>query len=109
MLPSEIESNSENWQKIFEYELKIWEISLKSPRPIAPETFLGKRLKVEIYTGACDKSPYESGSVDWDSGIGIGRIHVINGNVVVFRSLEVGKEYPLVKRAPISTKTHKLL
>ena len=61
-----------NGQKISGYELKIWEIFLKSQRFLPPETFLGNRLKVEIYTDACEKSPSESDSINWDSGIGIG-------------------------------------
>ena len=86
-----------NWQKIADYEFKIWEFFLKSPRFPAPETFLGNRIKVEIYTGACAKSPFESGSINWESGVGIGGILVISGNVVGFFLARGGsKNTPLV-------------
>ena len=68
--------------------VKIWENFLKSPRFPTPETFLWARLNVEIYTDACAKSPFGSDSVNWDSGVWIGGILVIEGNIVEFFSLE---------------------
>ena len=53
-----------------------------------PGTFLENRLNVEIYTDACARSPPESDAINWDSGIGIGGILVIDGNIVDFFSLE---------------------
>ena len=85
---------AENWQKIAEYDLKIWELFLKSPRFLSPGTFLGDRLKIEIYTDACDRSPFEETSINWESGIGIAGILVINGMVVEFPTLEVGENLP---------------
>ena len=81
-----------NWQRIIDYELKICEIFLKCPRFITTETFLGTRLKVEIYTDACAKSPFESDSINWTSGIGIGWILAAYGEVVEFHPLEVSAE-----------------
>ena len=52
-----------------------------------PETFLGNRPKVEIYTDSCAMSPFESGSLNLDSGIGIGVVLVINGDNAEFFSL----------------------
>ena len=72
----------EDWQRIIDYELGIWELFLGEPRFLAPKTFLGNRLKFEIYAGACAKSPPESDSTNWNSGIGIGCILVINGKVI---------------------------
>ena len=82
------------WQKIVACELKIWEIFLKSPRFPAPEAFLRNRLNVEIYTDSCARSPFESESIIWDSGIGIGGILVTNGDIVEFFALEVNERIP---------------
>ena len=59
-----------------------------------PGTFLRNRLRVEIYTDACAKSPFESESINWDSAIGIGGILVINGNIAEFPSLEANGRIP---------------
>ena len=67
----------ENWQRIIDYNLKIWGVVLKYPRFIAPESFLGNKLKVGIYTDACAKSPPESDSINRADGIGIGWILVV--------------------------------
>ena len=83
---------AKNWQKIVDYELKIWELFLKSPRLLPPRTFLRDRLKIDIYTEACDRPPFEKASVNWKSGIGIGWILVINDRIVEFFSLEVGEK-----------------
>ena len=85
----------ENRHRIIYYELKIWELFLKYHRFITPESFLGDRLKIEISTDACASSPFESESINWASGIGIGGILVINGEVVEFFSLEVNTKIPL--------------
>ena len=99
-----------NWQRIIDYELKIWELFLEYPRFTTPETFLGNRLKVEIYTDDCAKSPFESDSINWTSCIGIGWILVANGEVVEFSSLEVNTKIPpLVRRAEISPRDYKFL
>ena len=98
-----------SWQKIVDCELKIWEIFLKSPRFFTLETFLRNRLKVEIYTDACAMSPFETTSINWDYGIGIGGVRVTNGRVVEFFALEVGGKYSSVKRVKVSTQTNKFL
>ena len=69
-LSPRIETKSGKTVKIFDYALKIWDFFLKSPLFISPKTFLVNRLKVEIYTGACAGSPFESDSVNWGYGIG---------------------------------------
>ena len=78
--------------KIANYELKVWEISPKSPRRAAPKTFPGNRLKVEIYTDARAKPPFEKTSINWGSGIGVGFIRVVNGEIVEFFSLEANEK-----------------
>ena len=91
------------WKKLAKncrLRVKIWEIFLKSPRFLTPETFLRNRLKVKIYTDACAKSPFESESINWDYGIGIGGILAINGNIVEFSSLEVNERIPPWLKGP---------
>ena len=73
---------AKNWKEIVDYELKIWELFLKSPRFLTPGTFLGNRLKIDIYTDACARPPYEMASINWASRIGIGGILAINDIVV---------------------------
>ena len=75
-----------------DYAFKIWEIFLKSPRFPTPGTFLVNGIKVEIYTDACARSPFETTSINWDYGVGIGGILVIDGDVVEFHQLEVGEK-----------------
>ena len=58
--------------KIADYELKIWDLFLKSPRFPTPRSFLRGRLKIEIYTDACDRTPFGKESITWESWIGIG-------------------------------------
>ena len=99
----------ENWHRIIDYGLKIWELFLKRPRFTAPKTFLGNRLKIEIHTDAFGKSPFESDSINWTSGIGIGGILVIDGKVVEFCSLGVDAEIPLVRRTEIAPHAYKFL
>ena len=70
--------------KIAEYELKIWELFLTHPRFTTPKSFLGNRLKVEIYTDTCAKSTFEKETINWASGIGIGGILAISGKLVEF-------------------------
>ena len=69
---------------IVDYELKIWESFLKSPRFSDPGMFLGNRLKIEIYTDVCARPPYEMASINGEAGIGIGGILVVNDIVVEF-------------------------
>ena len=103
-----IEANLGKLEKIADYEFKMCGIFLKSPRFPAPGTFLGNRLKVGIYTGACAKSPFELGSINWESGIGIGGILVIiNGNIVVFFSLDVNERISPWLKGPKSP--HRLI
>ena len=83
-----------DWQRIIDYELEIWELFLSEPWFHTPKTFLGNRLKFEIFTDACAKSPFGSGSVNWTSGIGIGGILVVNVEVVEFPSLRVDAKIP---------------
>ena len=66
---------------------KIWERFLKSPRFPTQRTLLGNRLKIEIYTDDCDRPPYAMASINWESGIGIGGILVVNDIVVEFFSM----------------------
>ena len=61
-----------NWREIVDYELQIWELFLKSPRFTAPISLLGDTPQIEIYTDACDWDPFEKGSINWESVIGIG-------------------------------------
>ena len=75
---------SENWQSIAEYELSARGLFLNIPRFTQPGTFLGDMLKIESYADACDRSPFEKASINWGSGIGIGGILVINGEVDEF-------------------------
>ena len=89
MLSSKEKCVLENWQKIADYKLKIWELFLNYPRFIAPKSFLWNRLKIEIYTGAFAESPFGKETISWASGVGIGGILAINGKVVEFSSLEV--------------------
>ena len=84
----------ENWQRIIDYELGIWELFLSEPRFPPPRTFLGNRLKFEIFTDSCAKSPFGSDSINWTSGIGIGGIPAVSGEVVEFSSLGVNAEIP---------------
>ena len=96
-----------NWQKIVDYELKIWELFLTHPRFITPKSFLGNRLKIEIYTDACAKSPFEKETINWASGAGIGGILVIRGKVVEFPPTgSKRKNSPVVKRDKVATQTH---
>ena len=46
---------------------------LKIPRFTGPRTYLRNRLSIEIYAGACGRSPSERDSIDWVDGICIGR------------------------------------
>ena len=89
---------AKNWQTIVDYDLKIWELFLKSPRFPAPRTFLGNRLKIEICTDACARPPYEMASINWESGIGIDGILVVNDIVAEFPSLEVNEPPPPLPR-----------
>ena len=82
-----------NWQTIVDYELKIWGLFLKSPRFPAHRSFLGNRIRIEIYTDACDRAPFENESISWESWVGIGGILVISGIVVEFHSLDVGEKF----------------
>ena len=45
-------------QNVAEYELKVLELFLNVPRFIKPRTFVGTRLKIDIYADACQKSPF---------------------------------------------------
>ena len=83
-----------DWQRIIDYGLEIWELRLSEPRFLTPKTFLLNRLKFEIFTDACAKSPFGSDSINWTSGIGIGGILVVGGEVVEFSSLEVNTKIP---------------
>ena len=94
-LSPRIETKSGKTVKIFDYALKIWDFFLKSPRFPTPGTFLGNRIKVEIYTDACARSPFETTSTNRDSWVGIGWILVIDGKIVEFFSLEVGENTPI--------------
>ena len=62
---------AQNWQKIVDCALKIWALFFKSPRFPTPRSFLRNRLKIEIYTDACDRAPFGKESINWASGIGI--------------------------------------
>ena len=59
-----------------------------------PRNFPWGGLKIEIYTAACDRPPFEETSITQKSGVGIGRILVINGWVAECPSLEVGDQNP---------------
>ena len=88
--------------KIADYELKIWEFFLKSPRHHRPETFLGNMLKVEIHTEACVRSPFESDTINLGDAIGIGGGDPGNRRgVVEFSTLEVtAGSPPIVYKRP---------
>ena len=67
-------------------------------------------LQIEIYADACDRPPFEKTSIDWESGIGIGMILVVNGIVVEFPSIEaIGRNPPVAKGVKVSTQTNKFL
>ena len=55
-----------SWQKIVDYDLKIWALFLKSPRFPAPISSLGNTPQIEIYTDACEWGPFEKGSINWE-------------------------------------------
>ena len=73
---------AKKWHEIVDYEFKILELCLKYPRFLDPGTFLGNRLKIEIYTDACDRPSYEMAFINWGSGIGVGGILAIADIVV---------------------------
>ena len=99
-----------NWQKIIDCELKIWGLFLKYPRFITPKSFLRDRLKIQIYTDACAKPPFEKETINWPSGVGIGGILIVEGKVIEFPSLEVNtKAPPLARRTKISPQAYKFL
>ena len=58
------EGFANDWQKIADSELKIWELFLKSPRFLAPGSLLGNRLKIEIYTDARARAPFGKASIN---------------------------------------------
>ena len=74
---------AKGWKEIVAYERRIWELFLKTPRFLTQRSFLGNRLKIEIYTDACDRSPFGKESINWESWIGIG-VLVISGKVVEY-------------------------
>ena len=67
---------------------------LNTPAFRNTEIFPRGRLKIEIYTDACEKSPFEKETINCDSGIGIGGILAISGKVVEFHTLEVNERIP---------------
>ena len=73
---------SENWQPIADYELIACGPFLEIPPFISQGTFLLNRLKIEFYADACDMSASGKDSADWESGIGIGGIIVVNGEAI---------------------------
>ena len=83
----------EKQAKIAEYELNIWELFLKSPLFLPQRGVLGSRLKIEIYTDAFDRSPFQTTFINWESGIGSGGILVINYIAVEFFSLAVDGKF----------------
>ena len=86
---------SENWQHIAEYELRACGSFLGIPRFTDPGTFFGSRLKIEIYTDASARSPFVEDSITWESGIGIGGVLVVSGEVIEFPSLEINAKSPI--------------
>ena len=87
-------ASKKDWRLIIDYELGIWEPCLSEPRFLAPQTFLENRIKFEIFAGACATSQFESDSINWASGIGIGGILASDGEVVEFPSLEANAKMP---------------
>ena len=69
---------------------------------------MGGRLKVEIYTDARAAS-FRKSSTNWDSGVGIGGILVINGEIVEFPSLELDENTTSAKRIKVSAQTNKFM
>ena len=99
-----------DWQRIIDYELEIWELLLREPRFPTPKTFLGNRLKFGIFTDACAKSPSESDSINWASGVGVGGILVVSGGSR--RIPLAGSEHKnshTVRRTKISPQAYKFL
>ena len=72
-----------NCKNIGEYELRVCELFLQTPRFIAPGTYLRIVLKIEIYTGDRDRFP-PGGIMNLESGTGVGGILAISGEVGEF-------------------------
>ena len=73
--------------KIFDFELRIWEVYLNRPRFITARPFLRNRLNIEIYTDARARSPSGKDVISWVSGVAAGRILIITGNVYGYSSM----------------------
>ena len=86
---------AKNWQNVADDELKIWEMFLEIPRFAAPIAIWRRRLKIGIYTDVCARSPFGEDSINWESGVGICRILVKNGESDAFFSLGINGEIPL--------------
>ena len=107
---SKTKAFEKNWQKIVDYELKIWELFLTRPRFITPKIFPRKPLKIEIYTDACAISPFEKEKINWASGVDVGGILVVNGKLVeFFPTRSKRKNPPMVKRAKVTKQTYQFL
>ena len=80
-----------NWQRIVDYELRIWEVFLEKPRYITPKSFFRKSTKPGDLHGCLRKIALRERQINWSSQIGIGGILLVNGEIKEFFSLEVSK------------------
>ena len=53
----------DNWREIIDYGLRIWEAFSRRPRFLAPVSFPGDRLNIEIYTDARPRTPLETDTI----------------------------------------------
>ena len=84
-------SKSRKWRYIDKYELRVFALLVEIPRFTTPRTFWRNRLKIEIYTDAFDRSPFEEDSINWESVIDIGGILAISGEDDESPSLEINE------------------
>ena len=68
--------------EIVGYEHRISGAILGNTAFPRPGSFLGNRLKIEIYTDGCDRAPFGKASINLESWLVIVGILVINGKVV---------------------------
>ena len=84
----------------------FWEVFLRGPRFLKQRSFPRIRLNIAIYTDARAMSPIETDTIDWESGVGIGGILALSGNLCEYSPLGINDKTHWLKG---SNSLHRLI